>query len=126
MEKFQFLKININAIIISTLDFRIWQHFSSSWTPSHLQKLANVPEVPVTQLYRGMINTSKPTHLFTMMDEYEDPSLIWTILMHPRTYKGTIGMIFAVCICNYCFNRFQIRSAPLGTDLILQSLYSMP
>ena len=25
--------ININAINISTLDFRIWQHFSSNWTP---------------------------------------------------------------------------------------------
>ena len=26
---------NINAINISTLDFRIWQHFSSNWTSSH-------------------------------------------------------------------------------------------
>ena len=38
---------NINAIIISTQDFRIWQHFHSNWITPHLQKLANVPEVPV-------------------------------------------------------------------------------
>ena len=43
---------NINEINISTLDFRIWQHFSSNWTPTNLQKLASVPEVPVAQLYR--------------------------------------------------------------------------
>ena len=94
---------NINAINISTLDLRIWQHFSSNWTPPHLQKLANVHEVPVTQLYRGMINTSKSTHLFTMKDEDEDPSLTWTIVTHPGTYIGTIGMIFAVYIGVYCF-----------------------
>ena len=55
---------NINAINISTLDFRIWQHFSNNWTPPHLQKWAHVPEVPVAQLYRSMIYTSEPTHLF--------------------------------------------------------------
>ena len=33
---------NINAFNNSTLDFRIWQHFNSNWTPPHLQKLANV------------------------------------------------------------------------------------
>ena len=57
---------NINAINISTLDFKIWQHSNRNWTPPHLQKLANVPEVPVTQLYRDMIDTSEPIHLFTV------------------------------------------------------------
>ena len=89
---------NINAFNISTLDFMKWQHFSINWTPPHLQKLANVPEVPVTQLYRDMINTSEPTHLFTIKDEDEDPTLIWTVLTCPGTYTGTTGMIFAVCI----------------------------
>ena len=67
---------NINVFNISTLDFRIWQYFSSNWTPSHLQKLANVPEVPVAQLYRDMINNSEPTHLFTIRDDDKDLSLI--------------------------------------------------
>ena len=63
---------NIIAFNISILDFRIWQHVSSNWTSPHLQKLANVPEVPVTQLYRSMINTSEPTHLFTIKDDDGD------------------------------------------------------
>ena len=101
---------NINAINISTLDFRIWQHINSNWTTSHLQKLANVPEVPVTQLYKYMINTSEPVHSFTFnKDDDEDPSLIWTILTHPGTYIGNIGMIFTVCIGVYCFKRFWFR-----------------
>ena len=102
---------NINAFNITTIDFRIWQHFSNNLTLPHLQKPANVPEVPVTQLYRDMINTSEQTHIFTFKDEDEDPSLIWTILMHPVIYMETIGMIFVVCIGVYCFERFWIRPA---------------
>ena len=29
--------------------------------------------------------------------------------MHPGTYMGTIGMIFAVCKGVYCFKRFWFR-----------------
>ena len=67
--------------------------------------------VPVTQLYRGMINVSEPAHLFTIKDDDKDPSLIWTVLMHPGTYIGTFGMIFAVCMGVYCFKRFRIEPA---------------
>ena len=104
---------NNNAINISTLDFRIWQNFSRSWTQPHLQKLTNVPEVPVTQLYRNMINASEPIYSFTIKDDDEDSSLIWTILKHPGTYIGTICMIFVVCIGAYCFKRFWTRLATL-------------
>ena len=102
---------NINTFNISSLDFRIWQYFSSNWTPPHLQKLTNVPEVPGTQLYRDMINASEPIHSFTIKDDDKDSSLIQTILKHPGTYTGTIGMIFAVCIGVYSFKRFCIRPA---------------
>ena len=105
---------NINAFNILTLYFRLWQYFCSNWTPPHLQKLANVPEVPVTQLYRDRINTSEPTHLFTIKNEDKDPSLMWTILIHPGRYIGTIVMVFAVCIGVYCFTRFWIRPATPG------------
>ena len=68
--------------------------------------------VPVSQLYKHMINTSEPFHSFTFIrDDDKDPSLIWTILIHPRTFIATIGMIFAVCIGVYCFKRFWFRSA---------------
>ena len=67
---------NINAINILTLDFRIWQQFSRNWTQLHPQKLKNVPEVPVTQLYRDMINASETIHSFTIKDDEKDSSLI--------------------------------------------------
>ena len=102
---------NISAINISTLHFGIWQHFSSNWTTPHLQKLSNVSKVPVAQLYRDMINTSEPTHLFIIKDDDKNSSLIWTILMHPGIYIGTICIIFAVCIGICCFKRFWIKTA---------------
>ena len=98
---------NINGINISTLDFRIWQHFNSNWTSTHLHKLANVPEVPVVQLYKHMIDTSKSVHSFTIKDNDEDIQGH----THPGTYIGTIGMIFAACIGVYCFKRFWVRPA---------------
>ena len=99
---------NINVINISTLDLRIWQHFNRNWTQPHLQKLANVPEVPVGQLYRDIINASEPIHSFSIKDNAED-SLIWAILKHPGTYIGTLIHFFSVCIGVYCFKRFWIR-----------------
>ena len=118
---------NINAINISTVEFRIWQHFHSNWTSSHLKKLSNVPEVPVTQLYKHTINTNEPLHSFTIKDDDEDQFLMWTILMHPGTSLGTIGMIFAVCIGVYCFKRFWIRPAtprqsPFSAVLLQQAI----
>ena len=98
---------NIYAINISTLDFRMWQHFTTNWTPTCLQKLVNIPKVLVTQLYRDMINNSESIHSFTIKDD-EDPFLIWTILRHPGTYIGTISLIFVLCIGVYCF-KFGIK-----------------
>ena len=54
-------KANLNAINISTPDFCIWQHFCSNWTTTHLQKLADVPEIPVVHLY--MMDQGEPTVL---------------------------------------------------------------
>ena len=101
---------NINAINISTLDFRMWQHFSRHWTQPHLQKLTNVLEVPVTWFYRDMIKASEPIHSCTIRNDNEDSSLTWTILKHPGTFIGTISMSFVLCIGVYCF-RFWIRPA---------------
>ena len=56
-------------------------------------------------------NICEPVTSFTIKDDEEDPSLIWTILPHPWTYIGTIHMIFAVCIGIYCFTRFWIWPA---------------
>ena len=53
-------RANLNTINIFTLDFHIWQHFDSNWTTAQMQKLADVPEVPVIQLYKHMIGQTEP------------------------------------------------------------------
>ena len=118
---------NINAINISMPDFRIWQHFNINRTTPQLQKLTNVPELPVTRLYKHMINTSEPVHLFVFnKDDDKDSSLIWTNLMHPGTYIGTVHMIFVVCIGVYCLNDSGSGLPALGTDPIPKSHHDMP
>ena len=68
--------VNINAINISIQDFRIRQHINSNWTTPYLQKFTDVPEVPVAQLYKHMIDTSQPVHSFTFnKDDDKDPPL---------------------------------------------------
>ena len=77
-------KANLKAINISTPDFHIWQHFSSNWTAIHLWKLVDVPEIPVAQLYKHMIDQDQPTLLFEInRDMKEKSSLTWKILAHP-------------------------------------------
>ena len=106
---FGYFKYSCN-INISTQNSRIWQHFNGNGTTPYPQKLTNVPDVPITLLYKYMIDTSEPVHSFTFnKDDDKDQFLMWTILMHPGKYIGTIGMIFTVCIGVYCFKRFWFR-----------------
>ena len=66
---------NIDAINFSTPDFSIWQKFKRNWTTPHLQRLTNVPEVPVKQVYKYMINTHELVHSFIFnKDDDKDPS----------------------------------------------------
>ena len=88
-------KANLNTIDISTPDFCIWQHFSSNWTAIHLEKLVDIPEIPVAQLYKHMIDHDGPTLLFQInRNTKEETSFIWKLLAYPGTYTGTIGMVF--------------------------------
>ena len=59
-----------------------------------------------TKMWSTLVNQFTHLHSTRIM---KDPSLIWTILMHPGTYIGTIGKIFAVSIVVYCFKRFWFR-----------------
>ena len=105
-------KVSMNAINISSQDFHIRQHFGSNWTTAHMQKFADVPEVPIAQLYRYITGQSKPILLLQInRDTEEEPSFTWKLLTHPGTYIGTISMIFIACIGFYCLKRFWYRPA---------------
>ena len=97
---------------ISISDFHIWQHFSSNWITAHRQKLADVPEIPVAELYKHMIGQSEPIIPFEINGHTEEgPSLLGKPLIHLRTYKGTIGMTFILCTDIYYIKRFLCRPA---------------
>ena len=53
-------KANLNEINVSPPDFHILQNFGNNWTTAHIQKLADIPEIPVAQLYKHMIGWSVP------------------------------------------------------------------
>ena len=71
----------------------------------HLQKLVDIPEIPVAQLDRHIIDQDEPTLPFeiNMMEEF---SSIWELLFHPGTY---VGIFSIVCIGVYCFKTFWCR-----------------
>ena len=101
-------KANFNIFNVSTPDFCIWQQFDSNWT--HMQKLVDISEVPITQLYKHVIGQSEPILQFDINRDMEDgPSLTWKLLTHPETYIGAISVIFVACICFYCLKRFWCR-----------------
>ena len=108
------VKADLNTVNISTLDFHIWQHFDSNWTTADMQRLVDVPDVPITQLYKHMIGQSEPILLFEInRDMEEGPSITWKLLTHPGTYIWAISMIFIVCIGIYCLKQFCCRLATL-------------
>ena len=72
---------------MSVLDFCFWQHIGSNRSATHIQKLANLLEIPIKQLYSHLIGQSKHILQFEMnrSPEKEGPSLIGKFLTYPGT-----------------------------------------
>ena len=64
-------KLNLNAINVLTPDFCIWQHFGSNWPTAHIQKLAHIPEIPISHLYKHLIGQSEPILQFEINRDTE-------------------------------------------------------
>ena len=47
---------NLNRANISIPDFHIWQHFDSNWTTPDMQKMVDIPEIPIAQFHMHMID----------------------------------------------------------------------
>ena len=106
-------KANLNSFNVSAPDFHVWQHIGSNWSTTHIQKLTNVPEILITQLYSHLIGQSKHSLPFEInrSSEEEGPTLIGKFLTHPGTYMGFLGMIFIASIGIYCLKKFWCRPA---------------
>ena len=60
---------NLNAVNISALEFRIWQHLEAHWNRMSLQHLANIPSVPLDELYKKMFTNNGHVNPFLSTDE---------------------------------------------------------
>ena len=101
-------RVNLNSLNISAPDTYVCQHIGSNWSTTHLQKLANVLEIPITQLYRYLICQSKPilpSEMSRSLEE-EGTSLIGKFLTHQGTCMGFLGMILIASMDIYCFKKF--------------------
>ena len=95
--------------------FCIWKHSDSNPTTVYMQKLVDVPKVPVIQLYKYVIVYSEPIIVFEINRNMEEgPLLTWKLLTHLGIYIGTIGMILAICEGIYCLKRSWFRPATPG------------
>ena len=102
----------LNSFNVSAPDFHIWQHIGINWSTTHIKKLANVPEIPITQLYRYWIGWSKPILLFEMNRSLDEGcSLMGKFLTHPGTYIRILGMIFIAGMGIYCLKKLLCRPA---------------
>ena len=79
---------------ISSPEFRIWQHLEDHWNGTQIHNLVNIPSVPIDQLYKHMINSSRPIILFVSTNEsIDDTASLWTPFSHTGIYITAIGLL---------------------------------
>ena len=72
-----------NLNMISSQEFRIWQHLEDHWNGTQLHQLVNIPSVPIDQVYKHMVNSNGPITPFMSIDEsIGDTVSIWTLFSH--------------------------------------------
>ena len=121
-------RANLKSCNISAPEFCIWQHIGHNWSTMLLQKLANVLEIPITQLYSHQIGQSKPILPSQMnrSSEEEGPSLVGKFLTHPGTYMGFLGMVFIASMGVYCLKKFCVDLLDQGANSIPKLHGNMP
>ena len=65
-------RANLNSFNVSAPCFHVWQHTGSNWATTHIQKLANVLQIPITQLNRHLVGQSKPILSFEINRSSEE------------------------------------------------------
>ncbi len=116
---------NLNAINVSTPEFRIWQHIDEDLNDTHLARLSEIPAVPVADLYKKMIDVDGPIRKFSTESDMEDPSPIWNFFTHPGTYIGGLGGFITTGICIYCCVSYWCKPASRKRRSFAQSRRSV-
>ena len=106
---------NLNRMIISSPEFRVWQHLEDHWNKTQPHKLADMPTVPVAPLYKHIINNNRHIIPFALSDEsVDDIASIWTLFSHTGIYIMVIGLLIPTGLGIFCSYFFWCQPARLA------------
>ena len=102
-------------MIISLVEFRVWQHLEDHWNNTQLHKSADIPTLPIAHLYKDMINNHAPILPFPLADEsIDDTGSIWTLFSHTEVYIMAMGLIIPAGLGIFCCYFFWCQPAMLA------------
>ena len=85
---------NLNAVNVSAIEFRIWQHLEDHWNRTLLHHLVNIPSVPIDKIYKQVVNSNGPINPFMSNDESIGETVsVWTLFSHAGVYVTAIGSL---------------------------------
>ena len=106
---------NLNVMNISSPEFRIWQHLEDDWNGTKLHHLANIPSVPIDQLYKHMVSSNGPITPFMSTNEsVDDTASIWTLFPHTGIYIMAIGLLTPARLGIFCCYFFWCQPTRLA------------
>ena len=105
---------NLGSMSRVSPEFRVWQHLEDHWNKTQLHKLAHVPTVPVSHLWKHMINNNGPILPFNLADEsIDDTASIWTLFSCTSIYVIAIGLLIPTGLGIFCCYIFWCQHAIL-------------
>ena len=105
---------NLNMVNMSSVNFHIWQHLEKHQNETQLHHLASIPSVPVSQLYKLMIDGIHPITPFTSPEESTgDTVSIWTLFSHTRVFVMAMGSLIPAGLGIFCCYFFWCQPARL-------------
>ena len=93
----------LNMMNVSSPEFRIWQHLEDHWNWTQLHHLFNITSIPIDQLYKHMINSSRPIIPFVSTNEsIADTASLWTLFSHTGICIMAIGLLIPAGLWIFC------------------------
>ena len=104
---------NLQAINITALHFRVWQHMGRNHSETELQHLATLPSIPVQKVYQHLLNNSLQLTPFNMQPS-EDTNTLWNLFTHPGISISALGSLIPVGIGLFSCYFFWCQPARLA------------
>ena len=104
---------NLQAINITGLHFRVWQHLGHNNSDTQLQHLATIPSILVHKVYQHLLNSTLQLTPFDMKSS-ENTDSLWKLFMHPGVYVSALGSLIPVGIGLFCCYFFWCQPARLA------------